>query len=58
MFTINAPLFGGALVNGLNQVKLFASREQAEAYLAGYVADNPEGKDLFVSQAYLVTEDY
>jgi hypothetical protein len=33
LFTINRPLFGGAITNGLGEVRVFSSRELAEKHL-------------------------
>jgi len=32
-FTINRPLFGGALMNGLGEVRVFSSKESAQAHI-------------------------
>ena len=33
LFTINKPMFGGALMNGLGEVRVFSSKESAQAYI-------------------------
>lgn len=51
LFTINKPLFGGALMNGLGEVRVFSSRELAQAHIdamRGYTSSGDSTRDLII----------
>ena len=50
-FTINRPLFGGAVTNGLGEVRVFSSRESAQAHLDSmgeFLGNGESTKDLVI----------
>jgi hypothetical protein len=51
MFTINLPFFGGSVMNGFNQVKVFQSELEAQAYAR---SEFPERDDLLITPIHLV----
>lgn len=51
LFTINKPMFGGALMNGLGEVRVFSSRELAEKHLQSmgeYLGNGESASGLIV----------
>ena len=51
LFTINKPMFGGALMNGLGEVRVFSSRELAQSHLdamSGYTGNGDSTHDLII----------